>query len=49
MIKNSKSIPEKEAQKKEDFCPCGCVDQINKLRTENPLINKKTDKRKSCC
>lgn len=49
MIKNSKLNPEKEAQKNEDICSCTCVDQTNKLRTENPSLDKKIDKRNSCC
>jgi hypothetical protein len=49
MIKDSELNPKKEAQKNEEFCSCGCVDQIDKLSTEKPLDSKKADKRNSCC
>jgi hypothetical protein len=49
MIKDSELNPEKEAQKKEEICSCTCVDQTDKLKTANPLVNKKTDEKNSCC
>lgn len=49
MIKNSKLIPEKEAQKNEDICSCTCVNQTDKLSTDKSLLDKNTDKRSSCC
>jgi hypothetical protein len=49
MIKDSELNPQKHAQKKEDFCRCGCDDQKNKFRTENQLFNKKNDKKNSSC
>lgn len=49
MIKNSKLKSEKETQNQEEFCPCGCSDQINELKSENPLLSKKINRRNSCC
>ncbi|MFX0076675.1 MAG: hypothetical protein ACFE96_14625 [Candidatus Hermodarchaeota archaeon] len=49
MIKDSELNLKKENQKNEDFCSCGCVDQTNKLESENPLLEKENDKGNSCC
>ncbi|MFX0010525.1 MAG: hypothetical protein ACFE9R_09435 [Candidatus Hermodarchaeota archaeon] len=48
-MRNSKLKSEKETQNQEDFCACGCVDQINEIKQENPLFSKKVNRRNSCC
>lgn len=49
MNKNNKPITKKSTQKNEVFCPCGCITQLDKLKTGNPLTNKRINKKISCC
>ena len=49
MIKDSELNPEKETQKKDDIYSCTCTEQTTKLTTENPSLNKKVEKKNSCC
>ena len=49
MIKDSELIPKKQAQEKEDVCTCGCLDQETESEPDNSILNKKIDRKNSCC
>ena len=49
MIENSKLNFEKDAQKKEALCACGCLDQVNESESEKSTVDKKIDRKNSCC
>jgi len=45
MDKNYKPNTKKTTQKNESCCPCGCITEEDKLKTENPLTNKGINKK----
>lgn len=49
MKKNYEMTPEKSEQKNENFCPCSHINELDKLNNGNPLVNKKINKKNSCC
>ncbi|MFW9949223.1 MAG: hypothetical protein ACFFKA_03735 [Candidatus Thorarchaeota archaeon] len=49
MNKDFELISKKNEPQSENYCPCNCIDQVDKNSTGNPLVKEKVNKKNSCC